>query len=70
MENGLIGMQEDLSFQMHHNILSVAEPPSLKRRGFNGKFYEYTYISTSGINKTIFWKLSNEFLATGGKQCI
>ncbi|WP_233419374.1 hypothetical protein [Legionella adelaidensis] len=55
---------------VHHNILSVAEPPSLKRRGFNGKFYEYTYMSTSGINKTIFWKLSNEFLATGGKQCI
>lgn len=53
-----------------HNILSVEEPAPLNRRGSNGKYYEYTYISTSGINKTLFWKLSSEFLASGGVQCI
>lgn len=53
-----------------HNIFSIPEPAPFKRKGSNGKFYEYTYISTAGINNTIFWKLSKQFLAAGGKQCI
>lgn len=53
-----------------HNVLSVVEPAPFKKKGRNGKFYGYTYISTAGHNKTIFWKLSNEFIAAGGKQCI
>ncbi|HFD2282183.1 TPA: hypothetical protein ACF2P6_002802, partial [Legionella pneumophila] len=46
----------------NHNVLSVIEPPPLQRRGKNNKYFEYTYISTSGINKTIFWKYTKEAL--------
>lgn len=53
-----------------HNVLSVIEPPPLKRRGRNNKYFEYTYISTSGINKTIFWKYTKEALEAGETQCI
>jgi len=56
--------------QNEHNILSVTEPPLYKRKGSNGRYYGFTYISTAGHGKSIFWKLSNEFLAAGGTQCI
>lgn len=49
----------------NHNVLSVIEPPPLQRRGKNNKYFEYTYISTSGINKTIFWKYTKEALEAG-----
>lgn len=54
----------------NHNVLSVIEPPPLQRRGKNNKYFEYTYISTSGINKTIFWKYTKEALEAGETQCI
>lgn len=56
----------------NHNVLSVIEPPPLQRRGKNNKYFEYTYISRSGINKTIFWKYTKEALEAGetkGKIC-
>lgn len=53
-----------------HNILSVEVPPPKRRKGKNNKFYEYTYISTTGINKTIFWKYTTEVLEAGETQCL
>ena len=52
-----------------HNILHVKAPPASSRRGKNGKFYDYTYLSTAGINKTIFWQYSKQAIAAGEKQC-
>lgn len=53
-----------------HNVLSISESPPLKRRGKNNNYFEYTYISTSGINKTVFWKYTKEILNAGETQCI
>ncbi|WP_106225645.1 hypothetical protein [Legionella pneumophila] len=53
-----------------HNVLDVTEPKPFHKKGRNGKYFSHTYVSTAGHNKTIFWKLSKEFLATGAKQCI
>lgn len=53
-----------------HNVLSVSEPLLIRQEGRKGKYYSYTYESTAGHNKTIFWKLSDDFLtAGGGSQC-
>jgi len=71
--NGSLAYRYVLGFrfsQEEHNILSVVEPPLYERRGTNGKYYGFTYISTAAHGKSIFWKLSNEFLAAGGTQCI
>jgi hypothetical protein len=35
-----------------------------------GSDYQDAYISTSGINKTIFWKYTKEVLNAGETQCI
>ncbi|HDV5730164.1 TPA: hypothetical protein RJD65_001158 [Legionella pneumophila] len=57
--------------QKEHNVLGVDEPPLLNKKGAKGKIYNFTYVSTAGIGKSIFWKLSDDFLvAWGGKQCI
>jgi hypothetical protein len=53
-----------------HNVLGVVEPTPFHQKGRNGKYFSHRYVSTAGHNKTIFWKLSKEFLSTGAKQCI
>jgi hypothetical protein len=70
--NGVKAWRYKESFKIankEHNVLSVIEPPFFPKKGRNKKLYNFIYISTAGVGKTIFWKLSDEYLATGEKQC-
>lgn len=70
--NGTKAFRYTQSFKIsnkEHNVLSVIEPPIFEKKGPNKRFYHFKYVSTAGVGKTIFWKLSDEFIAAGGIQC-
>ena len=52
-----------------HDIFSIGDSEPAHRFGEFGN-YDYTYESTAGYGKTVFWKLTKGFLnAKRGKQC-
>lgn len=50
--------------QSKHNIFAIMEP--LPKEGK----YQHIFESTAAYGKTIFWKLTKDFLKAGNKQCI
>ncbi len=52
-----------------HDVLSIGDSEPANRKGAGGS-YDYTYESTAGYGKTVFWKYTKEFMkARGVKQC-
>ncbi|HAT3863337.1 TPA: hypothetical protein JAN60_07520 [Legionella pneumophila] len=52
-----------------HDVLSVGSTPLMPHTQ-RGRTWNYTYQSTAGYGKTIFWVTTPEFLyATGAPQC-
>lgn len=52
-----------------HDVLSVGDTPKMRHKR-RGKIWYYTYESTAGYGKTVFWKTTPEFRrATGAPQC-
>lgn len=52
-----------------HDVLNVGDSAPAGKQGRNGP-YDYTYESTAGYGKTVFWKYTQEFMnAEGVGQC-
>ena len=58
-----------IQFDLFHDVLNVGDSAPAGKQGRNGS-YDYTYESTAGYGKTVFWKYTQEFMnAEGVVQC-